>query len=438
MNRNMKRFFLLFTSLFLLLLLSLSLFIRFFNINDYAEWISKQISRSSGYQISFQSIEEDLYENSRFSVNGVALFIAQDEVAQIRQIKVEIGDIDLWNRALEIESVEISALDLELDESGLRALIEGEKDNPAAESRMQNTALLSWQQVRINKLRVVDLNAQIQKAGQKVQLQQANLSASNLRIAADNLLQPDLPQVSVNLDFARLKIQKSPQQQLLIKEGQLKSDLTLVSLQATLGAAIQSIELDLSDLPKVVMTDSLLDLKIDKDKVILEQLLTHVFDGELNLQAQALLAINPLASPMLAVKSITIESLLVKEMNLLIPSLDKVVGRLETEPDKEQSLLPVETIFIKQAHSENVDISSENPRFPLTLLNLNAAVQGLYLVKNRRLIDFTLDNNQDGLFALKFDLLRWFDSEIEAFSATGSLNQDEQSLQLIQEYFKTK
>ncbi|HEY5716685.1 MAG TPA: hypothetical protein VIS54_09735, partial [Psychromonas sp.] len=285
-----------------------------------------------------------------------------------------------------------------------------------------------------NKLRVVDLNAQIQKAGQKVQLQQANLSASNLRIAADNLLQPDLPQVSVNLDFARLKIQKSPQQQLLIKEGQLKSDLTLVSLQATLGAAIQSIELDLSDLPKVVMTDSLLDLKIDKDKVILAQLLTNVFDGELNLQAQALLAINPLASPMLAVKSITIESLLIKEMNLRIPSLDKVAGRLETEPDKEQSLLPVETIFIKQAHSENVDISSEN----LTLLNLHAAVQGLYLVKNRRLIDFALDNDQDGLFALKFDLLRWFDSEIEAFSATGSLNQDEQSLQLIQEYFKTK
>ncbi|MGB5446740.1 MAG: hypothetical protein WBM99_14685, partial [Psychromonas sp.] len=63
-----KRFFLLVTALFFLLLIALIVVIRFFDINQYGNWISKQITQSSGYQISFQSIDRDLYNNSRFSV----------------------------------------------------------------------------------------------------------------------------------------------------------------------------------------------------------------------------------------------------------------------------------------------------------------------------------------------------------------------------------
>ncbi|MGB5444194.1 MAG: hypothetical protein WBM99_01700, partial [Psychromonas sp.] len=369
---------------------------RFFDINQYGNWISKQITQSSGYQISFQSIDRDLYNNSRFSVKDVVLFIDQDEVVQIKQLNVEIGAFDLWERELEIELIEIVSANINLDESGLKGLIATEKDKSTADKR----ALLPWQQLFIKQLRVLDLHAELEHSGDKLRLQQANVSVTDLRVIADNQIQPNL-------------------------------------LQGPLTAVIQGIELDLSDLPKIVMSDSQLDLSVDQNTVIIEQLLTHVFDGELTLRAQALLAVDPLVSSVPTINSITIESLLLKDMNLVIPPFANISGSPQTEQKQQPLLLPVETIFIKQARSQNINISSENPHIPLTVDNLNSVIQELYLVKNSQLIELYGDSNQDAIFSLKFGLLRWVDSEVEGFSTSGSLNRENPSLQLLQEHLKT-
>jgi len=185
------------------------------------------------------------------------------------------------------------------------------------------------------------------------------------------------------------------------------------------------------------MTASQLELTMDKNQVFVDRLLTHAFNGELRLQAQALVAINLLASPALVVKSVTIASLLIKDMNLLIPPLEGVVGTGEIVQQAEVPVLPIDTLFIKEARSENINVISENAQIPLRVDNLNATVQDFYLVKNSQLMDLHSGINQDALFVLKFALLRWFDSEMTGFSASGSFNPEDPSLQFIEQHFKT-
>ncbi|WP_372881776.1 hypothetical protein [Psychromonas sp.] len=400
MKKRLKRFFILLTGLSLLFFISLMVFIRFFDINQYANWISRQISESSGYQISFQSIDQDLVDNGGFSVNGISLFIEQAEVLQIAQLRVKIKSIDLWNRELEIAEIEISSPNIELDQSGLNTLMAAEKGDSAADKDKLKITVLPWQKLHINQLRVVDLNAEIHQAGHKIQLQQADLKVNNLNIITDNQVQADL-------------------------------------LQGRLAALIQGIELDLADLPKLNISDSQLDLSIDKNAVVVERLDAYVFAGQLRLQAQVLLTFDPTVSTLPAVKSVTIDSLLLKDMNLLIPPAENFPTAAQSGQNTQPLMLPLETLFIKQAQTENLNIRSDNSRIPLTVNKLSGSVQAFYVIQNNQLTDLYGDSNQDALFAIRFALLRWWDSEMEGFAATGSLNQDNPSLLLLQEHFKT-
>ena len=424
----MKRFFIIVALLFTLLAGLLGGFVCLFDINDHSQWLFEQIEKSTGYQVRFELIKNSYWQESRFSVSGFSVAIDRKELLQIDKINIVIGEVDLWKQKLEIELVELVGVDLYAEVDALKEVVNNKKDTLESDNKSQ---WLPWSELQVNKLRITGLNADISKQQQSFRLQQAGLTADNLLVIEDNKLSTTLLQGELQLVFKVLNLQLGASQAVLIKDAFLRSYFDLAALQATLTVEIKQFVFRLPEQTEVIVDNSLLEMQLDKNRVSLTRLSANAFSGELQLQAEAQLAMHLQPTPIVAIEELTVLSLLVKDMQIQIPAFI-----LESESEgggkvDEKQKLPIKTLFLQQVNLQNITLSSEEKQLPLTVKGLNGYLQGFYLLQNNHLVSFSEGNKQAGLFSLQFDYLQWADTVSEQFQVAGSFSEGAQRLLIL-------
>lgn len=426
----MKRFFIIITLLFTLVAGLLAGLVCLFDINDHSQWLTEQIEKSTGYQVRFQLFESSYWQESRFSVSGLSVAIDKKELLQIDKVNIVIGGLDLWQRQLEVESVELVGVALYAEADVSKGGLTGKKELIKSDNKGQ---LLPWSRLQLNKLRISGLNADISNQQQRLRLQQATLSSDDLIIIDDNKLVTALLQGELQFAFKALELQLGTSEAVSIKELSLRSHFDLAALQAKLTARVKQLDLRLPEQTKVIVDNSILEMQLDKSRLSLTHLSADVFSGELQLQADAELAMDLQGTPMVAIEELTVLLLLAKEMQIQIPAFilkpeREGLGRLG-----EKQRLPIKTLFLQQVDLHNITLSSEEKQ--LTVKGLNAHLQDFYLLRNNQLVSLSEDNKQTGLFVLQFDYLQWTDSVSEQFQVTGSFSEDGQRLLMLKELF---
>jgi len=420
----MKRFLLILALLLTLFVTSLTLFFYLFNLNDYAAWGARQMEKSTGYQVSFSTIEN---KGLKFSISGLSVARAQEMLLEVDQINIEVARLDLWHRQIEFELVELAGVDLRIKPRSSEDL-NGEPKN--REKRQYQISNLFWDKLQINKLRVSDLNLDLSTAQQSLQLQRANISSDNLAVIDNKKLLSAAFKGSVNLDFATLVLQFAELSALRLDNLSLSADLDLPKLQGSLALSIKQLAFTAPKQTEIIADNSVLDLQLDKNRLSLTRLLTHIFSGELSLQAEALLSLDLFPRPAFSVEHLQLLALSLKDMQLTIPAF-MPAAQDDVSSRSEKQKLPIATLFVQQLKVENVDIRSEEKQIPLTVQGLNGRVSDLYLLKNNQLPGLSEDANQTGVFVLQADYLQWADSVTEGGQIAASLTENIQALALL-------
>ncbi|MCG6200210.1 hypothetical protein [Psychromonas antarctica] len=425
----MKQFFIISTLLLALFLASLTLFFCTFNINDYSGWIAQQIEKSTGYQISFDVIENNLWQDSSLSISGLSAGRDQQIRFDIQKIKIEIARLDLWNRHLELGLVELAGINLRVNPLFL------EHPAVAKNSREKNIAqiqALPWDKLYINKLRLSDLNVAVSDGQQSLLLQQAMLRSDNLSIIDNKKLLGTLFKGNMHFDFAKLAIQLADLSALRVDNLSLSTELDLAKLQGTLALSAKHFAFIGPNQAGISAENSSVDLQLDKNKLTLTCLFNNIFSGELAVQADARLSIALFPAPDFSIERLQVESLLLKNMNVTIPAFMAAPGDDVAIKNNEKQKLPIKTLFLKQLTVQNLNILSEERQIPLTVKGLNSRIDDFYLLQNNQRVGLSEQDNQAGMFMLKVDYLQWADSVIEALQVSGSLTENDQAKGLLE------
>lgn len=411
-----------------LLSFSLFLFIYFFDINAHRIFISKQIEQISGYQVNFESVDSHLFSDASVSLSGLSLTINNRQVLYVDKLKVSITNFDLWQRQLELGTVQLTGVRFSGD---IAALVETADKNKSGQQTVDEVKIqqkLALQRFTIRQLSVNDLKIDITHAGQKVVLDGADFRSENLQIIADHQLVKRPFSGNLTLLARELSVQRTVSETLRVKNLQLTAAFNVKNLQANLDLRAGSLNLALGQ-KEVVLQKTELVASLHNNKVRITKLSSKMFSGELQLQADALFSIKPLSSPFFLIQQLTVQQLAIKDMNLVIPAVLYNSGAVtENKP-----LFPINNLFLKKVIVENVNIRSDNSKIPLTVKNLNSTVIDFVLLQNKQLKALPEKNKEAGSFVLQVEYLRWMESSIEQFKISGKLSKNAPSVLLIKQ-----
>ena len=430
----MKRFFIIIALLFTLLAGLSGGFVYLFDINDHSQWLSEQIEKRTGYQVRFELIEHSYWQESRFSVSGLSVAIDNKQLLKIEKINVVISELDLWKQNLQVELVELVGVDLYAEVDALKEVVNSKKGALEREKKSQ----LPWSKVQLNKLRISGLNADISNQQQYLRLQQASLSSDSLIIINDNKLVTDLLKGELQFAMKALELQLGASQAVSVKGLFLRSYFDLAALQAKLTTRVKQLDFRLPEQTKVLVDNGLLEMQLDKNRITLTHLSANAFSGELQLQADAQLAMHLQPSPIVTIDELTVLSLLVKDMQIQIPAFILESASEGAGRGGEKQKLPIKTLLLKQVNLQNITINSEEKKIPLTIRGLNSRISEFYLLQNNQLVNLPEESNQAGLFVVQCDYLQWADTVSEQLQVAGSLTENDQGLLLLQQLLTEK
>ena len=417
----MKRFFIIFSLLLSLVVTLLGGFVYFFDINDHAQWITKQIEKSTGYQVNFELIENS-WENMGFSVTGVSVAIDKIELLHIDKVNIIISELDLWDQNLEVELVELLGVDLSVDLTTVKKSVKTPKNVIDSDNKSDQ---LFWSKLHLNKLHIVDLNADISDKEQRLRVQKASLSSDDVMIIDHNkLVNALLLKGNLQLEINKLNLQLATAETLTVHDLILRSDFDMTRLQVQLHTKIKQLALKLPEQVEVIVDNSVLQAQLDKNRVSLTRLSADLFSGELTLQADAVLAIDLFPIPAYSVEELTILSLSLKDMDIKIPAFMQLSENKELDKSDEKQKLPIKTLLLKQIDLQNIAISSKEKQLPLNVTGLNFHLQDFYLLQNSQWVNLFDETEQMGLFELQFDSLQWEDIVSKQLKVSGSFSEE--------------
>jgi len=432
----MKRFAIITALLVTVLLGLLAGIVCFFNINDYSDLISEQLEKSTGYQVSFALIEHNGGWPLHFSISDVAVAIDENSRLHIDKINIDIGKLALWERQLDIDRVALLGIDIYMEEAAFKKILSGSKSTINPPDETKNSQLLPWSGLRINQLRISDFNAHLRYAGKELRLQRASLSADNLPLIEHKQLAVPFCKGSLQFSAQKLRLQLPAEQVVTLEQLALNSTFDLPEQQAKLTLALKKLEVAFPRQAALTFKNAQLDMQLAKNKLRLTHLFFNAFSGELQLQADALLSINRSATVPWSVNSVTVETLLLKDMKVKIPSFIAPAENIALNNTQQTEKLPIKTLFIKNAALQNIDISSEERQIPLTVNGLNARLQEFYLLHNSQLFDLSEYAQPSASFALQFAYLQWADRLVEQFQVTGSFAENAPETQLLRQFYR--
>jgi hypothetical protein len=430
---NVKRFVIIVFSMFCLLAVAVTSIFYFLNVNDYSKLISEQIKQSTGYDVRFEYFENNWLADNYLALVGVSLYQQQRRILYIQRLELQISKLDFWQQDLAIKRILIQGVEIDmsqplmLKESQLTDVQKniGIEDSSALISKPQN---LAWETLHIANLQITDLNASMQHKGQNISLNGASIELNDLLIIDHNQLQILPKHVDVKTQFNHLQFSDKSQK---IQLNNVKLSVTgdLLKRQANIDLSGDAIELKTADKIPLLFESLQVQLQLAQNKLSLVNLSVNAFAGSLIANVDALLVINFLPKPTIKVRQVVLNTLIAKDMEIVIPSFSSS----NTQPEKSTTdeLLPIREFLIKNINLQNIGLQSETETLPLTVKSANLKVSNFYLIKDNKLLDITQHTQQSGDFALAFDYMRWQDSVIEQFSVVGSLGEDDPSIRLL-------
>lgn len=415
----MKRFLIALTLLLSLVVVLLGGVFYLFDFSDYSEWITEQIEENTGYEVRFESVESNALQ---FSVSGVSISLDTVELLHIDSVDIAISEFDLWEQSLQLELIELSGVNLFVD---LKVLNKRVKESEKTTQEENKNPSLPWSWLSLNKLLITDFNADIRDEDKGLILQKASLSSENIVVIEKNKLAKTLfLKGNAQLDIQKLDLQLEPAKRVTINDLTLGVDFDVPSTLAELKITSQQLGIKLIEQPDIVVENSFLEMKLDKNRLNLKRFSVDTFSGELQLQAEALFWMNILPTPAYSVEQLTISTLSAKDMKIQIPAFMEQIVSKEVSNKREQQKLPIKSLLVKQIDLQNVDISSQEKQIPLNIVGLNFQLQDFYLLKNNELKNLPNETEPQGEFSLQFDHFQWQDTISEQFDISGKVTED--------------
>jgi len=428
---NWKRFFVGWALFFTATSLLIGSSVYFFDVNDYSNWISEKIESSTGYDLRFERLDNNWIMDNSVSLMGVSLYQQQQHVASIQQIEINIDKLDLWLRQLDINSITLKGVEIEVDMASLMTKgTTGQKSVVTSKDKE-----LDWNRLFVKKINIIDLDTLLENKQQRIQIQAMNFDLNDLFIINNNKLQVFPPSINLATQIQSLQLQDN-QQEIRFTELKLLLKGELLQRQAQLNVETGSVEIAAEQQPGITLENVKIDLQLAQDNLRLNNLTVDAFSGDLALQGNASLGLTLLPKPDIKVKEVIIEALVIKNMQLIIPQWQASVAHNETS--LEQQLLPLESLLLKKLQLQNIDIESTNVALPLMLKNLQLNIVELSLIKNNQWLKLIEKSKQAATFHIYSDYFSWEDTIFEQFSVSGSLTKDDQSLLFLQQQLLEK
>lgn len=428
--RNMKYWLLIIALLFTLLFVAITSFISVINVNDHSAWISEQVKKNTGYDVRFEHFENQWTTYKRFTFSGVSLHQQQQQVAFIGKIELAVEKLDLWQRQLEIKSINLSDVDINVDWplrlNHVTFQNEGEPNSQIAKlTGMQN---INWDRLNIATLNIDNLNVALKFDDKNFVLKEANLAFNELLIINRHQLQT----FPTNLDFITTfkALQASNNKQKVeVNDFSLMAHVNLLKREGEMKMSAAEVSSINADLPPVLLSALQLKLQLEQQKLSLTHFFVNAFSGSLAITADLFLEFNFLPKPAIAVKKLQVLALTAKDIQLNIPEFFE--KNTSTASTSEQLRLPIQSLSVKNASLHNISIFSDVKNFPLALKSADAQISNWLVVDNNQLIDLAQESQQQANFAFTFESLRWRNSVVEEFSIVSRFDKQQQEFAVL-------
>lgn len=405
----------------LILLVSSASFIYFFNINHYSQWISAQIEKHSGYQVRFDLIELEDWRNPQVTISGIEITHQNKAIITLQKVHIASREFDVWNRYLDIALVDLQGVNILVDEETLAQTVKPINAIENKEKTPSISELLPWKHLLIDKVNISGVNGEIDYQDKYLQIGGLNATFSDLLIIADNQFSYQWQEGSYQLAIKEGKLILQDHQSVEFNDVILESELDLLNLQAQLLFAMKKVLINTADFSNLVIDNSVLQLQLDNNKLIVQHLVSDVFSGQLQLQGMVLFTLKPFSKNKILVDKVALSSLLMKDMQIDIPAFASPQDS-ESSVNQEASW-PINDFQIEKANLENINISSREQTIPLFLKGANVHIRDVNVLDSNSLINFM------GSVNISFTYLQWEDVIIEAFQ--GKLGELPFSSQLI-------
>ncbi|WP_022942658.1 AsmA family protein [Psychromonas hadalis] len=421
--RMLKRIFLISTLLLGLLSVSIASFVYFLNINDYSDWITTQVKQTTGYDLRFEHFENSWLTDKSFSFTGLALYQQGKRVVYIKQLDLQVDKLDLWQRELDIQFIKLQGVDIDFTQTVIPPVLTSQSQSQTEKQR-RIIQSIAWERFHVGKFQLIDLNVALQKEDKNLLLKEASITLNDLLI----IERQQLKMLPVSLDlvttFNSLTL-SNKQQSMFLQNLQLSAQADLLQRKARLNLSLESMALQ----PDQQFHALQLTMQLEQEKLRIAHFSADAFSGNLTMQADVLLALTLFPLPDIQVKEVILQSLLAQDMQLTIPAFKREAN--EKDKASQKALLPIETLLLKGLQLKNINIRSENAAFPLFITALDLQLSDFTPIRNYQWLDLPSHHEQTGSFAVAFERLNWQQAEIEQFSVTGSLSEQDQGLKTL-------
>tara|TARA_R110001583_G_scaffold30866_2_gene106177 strand:- start:37857 stop:39158 length:1302 start_codon:yes stop_codon:yes gene_type:complete len=423
---KMKRFIIFILALFCVVIVLVSCFLYFINSSDYSQWLSKQVKQTTGYDVRFKVLESNWLTENQFSVLGLSLYQQDRRIVYIDRLDVEIENLDLWSRQLQVKALHLKGVDIDINTSSTPSdnlLLNNNEDQQTLplSAKRQN---IEWEKLHLSHIQITGLNANVQHLDKKLSIKGANFDVNDVLVIDQQQLiilppQLDISTQITHLSFNDEKISAQLQNVTLSTQG------NLLTRQADLDFSVADIHLKGAEYPPIALNSLLMQLRLNTNTLFLKHFYAKAFSGELTAQADALFAINYLPKPDIKIEKIQLNSLIANDMDITIADFPYINQQIDST--KDQGLLPINSFLIKEMDLQNISLNSEIKQLPLRVTSAHVKVNNFEVIKDNKLWNMDSYSPQAGRFTLEFSQLSWQDSVIEEFSLAGSL-EDKQDL----------
>lgn len=432
--RKMKSCGVIVFTLMSLMLVAVGSFVYFFNVNDYSLWISKQIERSTGYDIRFEQFENSWLMDKSVTLVGLSLYQQEQQILHINKLTLKVDRLDLWQRQLDINSIHIEGVDIKvnkaLSSSNVKVV-----DKQVMTKQIDDLRAIAWERLHITTINIDNLNVQVQEAQQTLLLSGANLKFNDLLIIDKSQLQTLPKNLDISAQFKQLIVDNSGQKgEFNHVTFSIKGDL--VKRQASLDLSASRILVESTEQAPLLLELLQLQLQLVQNKLSLQHFFVKTRSGDLSLHVDAFLAIKFFPKPEIAVKKVILHSLIANNLQLVVPHFSPSKTPISSQAEPER--LPVEVLLIKEVRLQNISVQSEAEQLPLVVKSADLSINDFFLIKDNKLVDITQQTQQAGSFTLAFAYFRWQETVIEQFAMSGSLHEKDQGVQVLKQLLKNE
>ncbi len=429
----MKRFIAISIAIMLLLFTSIFIYIYQFDINRYQAYIEQQLHQKTGYQIQIGKIDNQLWADSQLIISNLSISLDQQQLVQIKQLRIELANLDLWQRHLQVSLIELTAVDIEIDKLSFakfnnKAVTVQSSD--INEATVQSLTQLPWSELGVDSVIINGLNAQVSDGEQSVQLSQADIEIGPIVLIKAKQFANEINEINIKTNLETLKLD-SLKGTIEANKLQLSSNLQPKKLTADLKFSAKQLSISDRKSAETIVNDSQLLAILTASKLDILNLSAQLWGGEVLMKASSHYQFNPFRKPMLSVKQLDVNTLRIDHLNINLANLMQTNKQQSkaVNVDNQQSELSLQQVNLHNISIEDLNIKG-NQQLPLQVQGFDSQIQNLQLQISPQLILADL-TEQKALLQLNVDLLNWQDSKIEGFQLTGSLFEKQQSLQAI-------